>query len=472
MVALEPGFYEIDPLKLKHHPANPKIYGEDEDVSDLVELIAKYGIKRRLIVNTEGEIISGNRRRRSAIRLKFSTLPIEVVDLKSREEELELLLLENATRTKTVFQKVREGECWQDIERDRAAARKKATQNNNAAKADQENFPGLGSKGQSRDAIASRVGLGSGRNYQKATKVVEEIDKLTDLGKTSLASGLKKILNSGSIDSAHKLLKQSKSDREKIFELVGKDEALTVKEAQKLLEHGQIPDTNASLLGVGMRVLVKENAPIAAKEKGSITSFPNYNKAIVDFGAGRRELIDRVYLEPANEKLPQSLTNRTVSPLAQPNSNLVLPPSTEIKDNNGKSRSQTTKEYQSVEAELAERQKQLGLKSGGNSALPETDKLDDMQHQNPSEVGEDVSFVSDDLSSELNPYAIVNNLANYAEYLGKEHYRSIGKTIAQRKPEAIADVTEMMANNEENAAKMFEILANKYPSLIRKIEVF
>ena len=50
------GFYDVDPAELKPHPANPKIYGEDEDISDLIELISESGFDERLIVNTKGEI--------------------------------------------------------------------------------------------------------------------------------------------------------------------------------------------------------------------------------------------------------------------------------------------------------------------------------------------------------------------------------------------------------------------------------
>ena len=104
------GFYDVDPAELKPHPANPKIYGEsDEDISDLIQLICSSGFDERLIVNTKGEIVSGNRRNRTALKLELATVPIEVKAFESIEEEIRFLLSKNTTRTKTVFQKVREG---------------------------------------------------------------------------------------------------------------------------------------------------------------------------------------------------------------------------------------------------------------------------------------------------------------------------------------------------------------------------
>ena len=106
------GFFDVDPKELKPHPANPKIYGEDEDISDLIQLISESGFDERLIVNTKGEIVSGNRRNRTALKLELVTVPIEVKAFDSIEEEIRFLLSKNATRTKTVFQKVREGQQW------------------------------------------------------------------------------------------------------------------------------------------------------------------------------------------------------------------------------------------------------------------------------------------------------------------------------------------------------------------------
>ncbi|HEY9831639.1 MAG TPA: hypothetical protein V6D26_13745 [Stenomitos sp.] len=53
------------------------------------------------------------------------------------------------------------------------------------------------------------MGLGSGRNYSKAAKVVEAIDRETHIGNLETARTLRQVLNSKSVDAAVKLLKHS-----------------------------------------------------------------------------------------------------------------------------------------------------------------------------------------------------------------------------------------------------------------------
>ena len=109
-----------------------------------------------IVVSQQARIISGHRRWKVALELRWSEVPIVVREFSDEVAELEALLLENATRDKTAEQKVREGRVWESIERERAKLRQIATQNNNAGRAVVENFPQLvkGGKGTTRDAIA------------------------------------------------------------------------------------------------------------------------------------------------------------------------------------------------------------------------------------------------------------------------------------------------------------------------------
>jgi hypothetical protein len=104
--------------------------------------------------------------------LRWLSIPVIVREFKDALASLEALLLENASREKTIEQKVREAALWKEIEQESAKHRQGTRRDI------QENFPGCGEPfGQSRDHVAKRVGLGSGKTYQKAVKVVEEIDK-------------------------------------------------------------------------------------------------------------------------------------------------------------------------------------------------------------------------------------------------------------------------------------------------------
>lgn len=194
---------------LKPHQWNSSIYGDTEDVSDLVALICESGWIKPLVVTPTGTIISGHRRWKAALELGLESVPVVVREFPNETAELEALLLENAARTKTTEQKVREANAWKNVEATKAKLRIIATQNNHTGKAAMENFPQLvTAKGTTRDAIASRVGLGSGRTYSKAAKVVEAIDSQTILGNLETAQALRSVLNSRSVDAALKLLKR------------------------------------------------------------------------------------------------------------------------------------------------------------------------------------------------------------------------------------------------------------------------
>ena len=88
----------IPVLKLKPHPQNELIYGQDEDISDLVAQIKAFGkIIEPLKIKEDYTIISGHRRWKAAQaeELKYETVPFEIVSFATPEEELAALVLYN-----------------------------------------------------------------------------------------------------------------------------------------------------------------------------------------------------------------------------------------------------------------------------------------------------------------------------------------------------------------------------------------
>ena len=303
------------------------------------------------------------------MKLELATVPIEVRAFESIEEEIRFLLSKNATRTKTVFQKVREGQQWQEIESDLAKERMKTAQSDRTNLTGVENFPHADEKGKTRDIIARRVGLGSGRNYQKALQVVEFIDRLCESEKTEIAEALKRILNESSINAAHKVLSMTDKERERILELIASNKALTIKEAQKILKD-QNPPPKTEVLAEGMRILVDRASPICPGLKGEITSLPNSSSAIVLFEDGTRQMVDRGYIKPALEDLPQSLIERSTR-VSSPTTPTTQSQTTE------KTQSQTTSfdEPKSAKEKLDKKQEELGLGKRRQSILPESDRI-------------------------------------------------------------------------------------------------
>ena len=102
-----------------------------EDVSDLVALISERGrIVNNLVINEEYTIISGHRRWLAAKELNYSTVPCEIVSFDSVEDS------------------------------------------------DDDDNP----KGATRDVVAKKAGLSSGKTYNRGKNVILAVDRLKDSG--------------------------------------------------------------------------------------------------------------------------------------------------------------------------------------------------------------------------------------------------------------------------------------------------
>jgi len=232
------------PLKtLVPHPRNSCIYGDNEDMTELVELIRQSKWVKPLVVTPNYVIISGHRRWKATLELRLESVPVEVREFTNEIAELEALLLENASRFKNAEQKVREGEAWQEIEAFKAKLRQKANLKTGNQTPVQENFPER-ERGQSRDLIAKRVNLGSGRTYEKAAKVVGVIDEEIKKGDLITAQGLRKVLNEKSVDAAHTLLRKTPEERQAIAELLVNGKAISIKQAVKMINQNHNADSN------------------------------------------------------------------------------------------------------------------------------------------------------------------------------------------------------------------------------------
>ncbi|OUL30478.1 hypothetical protein BV378_03950 [Nostoc sp. RF31YmG] len=158
-------FQSVDPNSLKPHPLYLSIYGEAEDVSDVMGLIQNSQYPRPLLINIENTIVNGHPYWQAALLLGWNHIPAEVREFPNQEAELEALLLENADRKKTNEQKVREAIAWKRIEKAKAKQRQQiaaATTNKKLGRSVQttlvENFP-VSSPGQTRDVTFHWQGL-------------------------------------------------------------------------------------------------------------------------------------------------------------------------------------------------------------------------------------------------------------------------------------------------------------------------
>ena len=262
------GSHQIEIRLLVPHPSNASIYGEDEDVSELVESIRNFGWIKALVVTPNYIIISGHRRRQAALVLGLETVPVEVREFSNSAIELEALLLENESRHKTVEQKVREANVWKDVESELARIRKLAMLKQGESRPVVQNFAPREASGKTRDRLAKKVGLGSGFSYSKAAQVVAQIDEEVRLGNQAAARGLRKVLNSQSIDAAYKLTKQPPVERAGVLELIVKGKVKTTLQAKKWL--GRTYSSSFQEFSVGDWVEINSRANPHHGERGQV----------------------------------------------------------------------------------------------------------------------------------------------------------------------------------------------------------
>ena len=94
--------------ELKENPLSIAIYGETEDVSDLVEAIKAEGILTDLIIKPDGTILSGHRRYRAARLAGLITVPVKVMTPRDAVQEERWIIFMNRQRKKTPGQQLKE----------------------------------------------------------------------------------------------------------------------------------------------------------------------------------------------------------------------------------------------------------------------------------------------------------------------------------------------------------------------------
>ncbi|MFL0194245.1 ParB N-terminal domain-containing protein [Clostridium sp. WILCCON 0269] len=205
------------------NPKNAEIYGED-DVKELAEKIKSSGYIKPLYVNQDHVIISGHRRYKACLSLGVKNIPVVVKKFEGKQEELEILLLENMYRDKTIEQKVNEAKEWKVIEKEKAK-RRQGTRTDIV-----DNCP-PSDMGKTRDIVAKRVGLGSGKALERAEPVVDKITELRKKGDTENAEFLSKALDK-SISGAKKLVEENMVEQvPKVYKDMVIDGKISVNEA-------------------------------------------------------------------------------------------------------------------------------------------------------------------------------------------------------------------------------------------------
>lgn len=198
---------------LKPHPANERIYG-DQDSADLIASISQLRcILEALLITHDNRIISGHRRWLAAKEAKLDEVPVVVFPSKDELDIAEALVHANKQRQKTNEQLGREAKELQRVEKERAKRRQQQAgkQFGRGKKLVEHVPPAVPRAGKSRDMIGEVLGV-SGKQAEKAAAVVEAIDRLEEGGQRDEAKHLRQTLNEKSVSAAFTEAKASSDD--------------------------------------------------------------------------------------------------------------------------------------------------------------------------------------------------------------------------------------------------------------------
>ena len=180
---------EIEKIKIKD-----RIRKDFGNIQELADDIRDNGLINPPVITPDTyELITGERRIRAMKLLGYKQIEVRPMAVKDAEHQLNLEISENEARKD--FSKTERIDYARRLERIESLKAKGRMSDGGKGK---ENFPDL--KGQTRDTVASKLGIGSGKQYEKEKYIVENQSSLTpedfsnwDEGKLSTNKAFMKI---------------------------------------------------------------------------------------------------------------------------------------------------------------------------------------------------------------------------------------------------------------------------------------
>lgn len=138
------------------------------DLKELSDDIAKNGLINPPVVTPDFELIAGERRLEAMKKLGYKQVEVRIMKVEDAEHKLNLEINENENRKD--FNKSERIEYARQLERiERVKAKERMAQGT-------ENFPEVG---ETRDLVAEKMGIGSGKQYEKEKYIADNADPET-----------------------------------------------------------------------------------------------------------------------------------------------------------------------------------------------------------------------------------------------------------------------------------------------------
>lgn len=203
-----------------------RIRKEFGNIEELANDIKENGLINPPVVTPEHELIAGERRLRACKYLNYQQIEVRVMSVRDYEHKLKIEIGENEHRKEFTFS---ERMVWaRELERiESAKARRRMSEGGKG----RENLPTLKSE-RARDIVAEKIGIGSGKQYEKAKFIAEHADSSTiaqlDNEETSIHKAYTELKTK--LKEKNKLLQQAQKEADQ----ARKSEQLTRKQLEEL----------------------------------------------------------------------------------------------------------------------------------------------------------------------------------------------------------------------------------------------
>lgn len=237
---------EIEKIKIKD-----RIRKDLGNIQELADDIKANGLINPPVITPDTyELITGERRIRAMEYLGYKQIEVRPMAVKDAEHQLNLEISENEARKDfSKAERIDYARRLERIESLKAEKRRKATQNNNAAKAEVENFPPQ-DEGKTRDIVASKLGIGSGKQYEKEKYIVDNKSSLSpedfadwDEGKLSTNKVYRQLkIENERLEKENKILESQKKISDELATQYKSQSEEYMEVKKKLVHMGLEPD--------------------------------------------------------------------------------------------------------------------------------------------------------------------------------------------------------------------------------------
>ncbi|PGS81029.1 chromosome partitioning protein ParB, partial [Bacillus cereus] len=160
-------------LDINQIKVSERIRKEFGNIEELANDIKENGLINPPVVTPEYELIAGERRLRACQYLNYQQIEVRVMSVRDYEHKLKIEIGENEHRKEFTFS---ERMAWsRELERiESAKARRRMSEGGKG----RGNLPTLKSE-RARDIVAEKIGIGSGKQYEKAKFITGNADSST-----------------------------------------------------------------------------------------------------------------------------------------------------------------------------------------------------------------------------------------------------------------------------------------------------